>query len=1319
MRTSSRSKRTNGKSSLGSYLIVFSILAALHFGLAGCAGLVSGKSSSGSGTPPPDTTPPTVSVTSPAAGSILSGNVNLTATASDNVAIAAVQFKVDNANVGAGIAAAPFSFMLDSTTLSNGNHVIAAVATDTSGNATTSATVSVKVDNTVSDTTPPTVSLTSPANGATVSGTVAVQATASDNVSVASVQFQLDGANVGSADLSSPYAYSWDTTKSSNGTHFLTAIAKDAAGNSKTSSAVSVTVKNSGTSDTTPPSVPTGLAASAASSSQINLNWNASTDNVGVAGYNVYRNGTKVGSASGTFFQDAGLTASTTYSYTVAAFDAAGNTSAQSAGASATTAAPSNGGGIPSALGWFQIPNTAFQSACPSPLAFAAIQGQSGCNGVVNAWSGGVADTKRNRLIFWGGGHHDYWGNEVYALDLNALTLSRLNNPSSVSGLDFTNNTYETLPDGTPSARHTYGGLAYIPTSDVMYVYGGGISGFGTFSQATWTLSFSSMSWSSKNPTGGTPDGQFGEIAEYDSNTDSVFLWDPWQSQVGHLWQYKISSNSYTLLATDQSQPASTGYQSGVIDTSRKLFFAIGNGKLLKRSIASGSNYAITDMAGSASGCSALLNTSYPGLAFDSKQNLIVGWNGGNSVTLYNPDTNSCTTQTYSGGPTTVGTNGTYGRFRYFPALGVFAVVNQWSENAFTLRLTSGGGTGTGGSTGPSISGVGTTGVTGSAANVTWTTNVQSTSQVDYGTSASYGAATPLNSSMVTSHSVSLAGLISGTTYHYRVHSKDSSGNESISGDFTFSTASAGDTTPPSVSITSPANGATLSGTVSVTANASDNVGVASVQFLLDGANFGSAITQAPYSVSWDTTTASNGGHTLTATAQDAAGNAATSAAVSVTVSNSSSTPPPSGANTWGDRIVGVNTPGGAASIVSSQSFDVFPVTNKQQYFQLYDPASITTDCSVAADGCSLKFTMQAGYFQGEPGWFDYNFSPNLTALYGQGQEFYVQFRERISASMLSASNFTNFEGWKLNIISEGDSPAAQAGNCSNSPTDFVLVSDGTTFPWIYENCGSTGGSLKFLDSNYEPIQLYAPNAPGGGNYLDQPATGCPHYSGRGTPSTDPSCWNFIAGEWFTVQEHFKIGTWNQANSTVDVWVAHDGQPAVLITNAADIAMADQGPNVTDKFGKIVLLPYATNATWNGLSTVWYDDLIVSNRRIPDPEVASPNAPDSLSLSNISSSSVTLNWRVNSNNGTPQDDTGFLIERCTGNAATCFIAPQSGFAQIGAAPAHATSYVDNTVSAGKTYTYRVRATNASGNSGYAASICFNNSATTCGGTASL
>src|SRR2546427_214361 len=88
------------------------------------------------------------------------------------------------------------------------------------------------------------------------------------------------------------------------------------------------------------------------------------------------------------------------------------------------------------------------------------------------------------------------------------------------------------------------------------------------------------------------------------------------------------------------------------------------------------------------------------------------------------------------------------------------------------------------------------------------------------------------------------------------------------------------------VTVTSPASGTTVAGTISVTASASDNVRVVGVQFLLDGLNAGAEVTAAPYSVSWNTTTASNGSHSLTAVARDAAGNRATSVAVAVTVSN-------------------------------------------------------------------------------------------------------------------------------------------------------------------------------------------------------------------------------------------------------------------------------------------------------------------------------------------------------------------------------------------------------------------------------------------------
>jgi len=98
----------------------------------------------------------------------------------------------------------------------------------------------------VSDTQAPTVSITSPADNATVSGTTTVSASASDNVAVASVQFQLDGTNLGSAITTAPYNYTWNTTTASNASHVLTAIATDTSSNQTTSAGSFVTVSNGG-----------------------------------------------------------------------------------------------------------------------------------------------------------------------------------------------------------------------------------------------------------------------------------------------------------------------------------------------------------------------------------------------------------------------------------------------------------------------------------------------------------------------------------------------------------------------------------------------------------------------------------------------------------------------------------------------------------------------------------------------------------------------------------------------------------------------------------------------------------------------------------------------------------------------------------------------------------------------------------------------------------------------------------------------------------------------------------------------------------------
>ncbi|MEW2167122.1 glycoside hydrolase family 6 protein [Streptomyces sp. NPDC007084] len=100
-----------------------------------------------------------------------------------------------------------------------------------------------------------------------------------------------------------------------------------------------------GGGDTQAPTVPGGLTVGSTTSSSVALSWTASTDNTAVTGYDIYRDGTKVGSSTTTSYTDSGLSASTTYRYTVRAKDAAGNVSAASAAVSATTKASSGGGG--------------------------------------------------------------------------------------------------------------------------------------------------------------------------------------------------------------------------------------------------------------------------------------------------------------------------------------------------------------------------------------------------------------------------------------------------------------------------------------------------------------------------------------------------------------------------------------------------------------------------------------------------------------------------------------------------------------------------------------------------------------------------------------------------------------------------------------------------------------------------------------------------------------------------------------------------------------------------------------------------------------
>ncbi len=192
----------------------------------------------------PDTTDPVVSITSPTDLATVSGSsYSIAATATDNIAVAGVQFKLDNVNLGSEDTSSPYTISFDSTSVANGNYVVTAVARDSSNNyATTS--VSITVSNIVPDITAPVISIVSPANAEVVSGNaVSIVASAVDNVSLAGVRFMIDGVYLGVEDVASPYFTSLNSTSYADGSYTVYAVARDSSNNFATTSVV-ITIYN-------------------------------------------------------------------------------------------------------------------------------------------------------------------------------------------------------------------------------------------------------------------------------------------------------------------------------------------------------------------------------------------------------------------------------------------------------------------------------------------------------------------------------------------------------------------------------------------------------------------------------------------------------------------------------------------------------------------------------------------------------------------------------------------------------------------------------------------------------------------------------------------------------------------------------------------------------------------------------------------------------------------------------------------------------------------------------------------------------------------
>ena len=270
-----------------------------------------------------ESNPPIVSVTNPLNGNYVKGAININANATDDSGIDKVEFYTDSSLLGTDNSA-PYSVTWNTTSLLDGLHTLFAKAFDIFGNFASSATVSVTVDNT-----PPSVSLTNPTNGVTISGVVGLTSSASDNNLVTKVDYFVGANLIGTGGSAPTFPRNWNSTSVSDGIHSLTAKTYDVANNSMTSSAASVTVDNNA------PTVSITSPTNGSSvSGNVNITANAS-DSVGVTSVEFYVDGGLI--ATDTTFPYSTNWDTTIYSHnsshslTTKAYDGAGHATTSTA----------------------------------------------------------------------------------------------------------------------------------------------------------------------------------------------------------------------------------------------------------------------------------------------------------------------------------------------------------------------------------------------------------------------------------------------------------------------------------------------------------------------------------------------------------------------------------------------------------------------------------------------------------------------------------------------------------------------------------------------------------------------------------------------------------------------------------------------------------------------------------------------------------------------------------------------------------------------------------------------------------------------------
>lgn len=351
---------------------------------------------------------------------------------------------------------------------------------------------------------------------------------------------------------------------------------------------------------------------------------------------------------------------------------------------------------------WREISGSQMEAVC-APNSF-GVHAMMGCAAVTEAWGGGAYAPDQRLMLVWGGGHNDYWGNEIYAFDLRTGRWTRLTDPSP--GDVVKGGGADPLPDGKPNSRHTYSGLAYLEHVKRLFAQGGSVSPGGGGTSVTWLFDPAQKTWHNAG-SGGRPGG-YGLAVAYDKAGRAVIV----RATQG-LWRYDVDRNSWSQLAGFGNRPLWPRYEVGgnktaAIDSRRRLFWSVGNNDFLVWDIARGQMVSddwrtsggtpysnarrlksYPDQVLNAGGAE-IHDAQAPGFDYDSKADQFVAWKGGAPMIL-DLATKTWKAGSATGAPPAQARNGTYGRWRYLPEYNVFILVNSVTSNVFFYKNTAGG----------------------------------------------------------------------------------------------------------------------------------------------------------------------------------------------------------------------------------------------------------------------------------------------------------------------------------------------------------------------------------------------------------------------------------------------------------------------------------------------------------------------------------------------------------------------------------------------------------------------------------------------------